>query len=753
MALLTEKKYSFAVEVLDRDTFGVVEFSGVEGLSQPYRFEVMLVSEDREVDFDRVMQSGACFTIHREEGRDCDFHGVLERFEQLHSVGDYTFYRATLVPKLQWLSHTCHNQVFLDKSVPEIVEAALKDGGLTALDYEFRLSGAYEKRRYVCQYGETHLGFISRWLEREGIYYFFEQGEGGEKIVFTDNAIGHSHGATLSYSPPSGLDDERRGECVQTFTCRRNPLPKSVKVKDYNYRKPALEMVGNAEVDGRGRGEVYYYGEHFRTPEEGNRIARVRAEELLCRKEEYTGESTVPDIQSGYLFDLRDHYRGSFNQKYLPFEVNHDGSQTRYLLDGVLKGLSDREQRVYYRNRFKAIPASVQYRPQRAEDGPRISGTLHGHVDAAGSGQYAELDEHGRYKVRMSFDESGRKDGKASAWVRMAQPYAGSDHGMHFPLHKGTEVLLSFLDGNPDRPIIQGAVTNPDTPSQVTSADQTMSKITTAGGNKIHMEDEEGRQRILLLSPSGNTWVRLGSHNDPDDPPSDEEIEKHEEITEEEDGYKISTEDRYVLKVGNGKMEIVLGTESKMVIGNVFQVTGGGAEEFVAGANLDLTANWNADFKLATGLEFAGWIHRLGEEEVTLNLTHEALTIGANKAEVHGDHTTVNGTVSEITGNRSRVDGDVTDVTGDDCGVAGNVTKVTGDHTFLDGSVTRVDGNKTLLVGNASRVTGEKTRVSGAVSEVNTDKVRINGDVQEITAGTIRVSSDQVDLHDFEEDV
>ncbi|MEW6670036.1 MAG: type VI secretion system tip protein VgrG, partial [Thermodesulfobacteriota bacterium] len=264
----------------------------------------------------------------------------------------------------------------------------------------------------------------------------------------------------------------------------------------------------------QGRGEAYYYGDHIRTPEEGERLAKIRAESLLCRREVFQGEGAVPYIAPGFTFDLKEHYRSTFNQGYLVTEVSHEGNQEGYLVSGL--SLDDQtEKEVFYGNTFTAIPANVQYRPERLTPRPRICGAITAKIDAAGSGQYAELDEHGRYKVVVPFDTSGRKDGKASTWIRMATPYAGSDHGMHFPLHKGTEVLLTFEEGDPDRPVIASAVPNPENPSPVNSANQTKSVITTASGNKIHMEDQAGSERILMHSPNQESFIRIGAHNDP----------------------------------------------------------------------------------------------------------------------------------------------------------------------------------------------------------------------------------------------
>ena len=198
------------------------------------------------------------------------WRGILLSFEQLNEVNGLAFYRAHLVPRLTWLSFTRHNQVFLNKSVPEIIEGCLKDGGLTGADFAMRLQGSYDPIEYVCQYSESHLNFVSRWCEREGIYYFFEQTDQGEKVIFTDTQISHmplTRGDTITYSPPSGLEAFHEREIVRSFHCRVNLTPQSVLLKDYNYRKPSLDVSGSADVDARGRGQVYSYGDHIRTPE------------------------------------------------------------------------------------------------------------------------------------------------------------------------------------------------------------------------------------------------------------------------------------------------------------------------------------------------------------------------------------------------------------------------------------------------------------------------------------------------------
>ncbi|MCP3941793.1 MAG: type VI secretion system tip protein VgrG [Desulfobacteraceae bacterium] len=483
MSLLTEQKFSFISKGIDTKTFTVVSFKGFEAISKPYEFEIFLVSEVGDIDPLKVLHNPAVFTIHRAEKEDVDFNGILILFEETREVNGYFFFKAVLAPKFWWLGLTHHNQVFLNMTSPQIMTRTLKDGGLfQGIDFKFDLNTkiSYLSLEYVCQYDESHFNFLSRWAEREGIYYFFEQTSTGEKVVFTDTKIEHKDlalGKDLIYDPPSGLDALHTDEVIKVFTCKHGMLPQKIYLKDYNYLKPSQSIEGSAVVDEKGRGENYIYGEHFDSTEEGNRLAQIRAEALLCRKTIFQGESSVPFIAPGYTFDLKKHYKKAYNRKYLVTEVSHVGHQAGYLIANVSSVLPARDEEMSYANSFTAIYSNQQFRPEHLAKRIKISGTINAKIDAESSGEYAELDEYGRYKVVMPFDRSGRPNGKASAWFRMVQPYAGQNKGMHFPLNKGTEVLLTFIDGHPDRPVIAGAVPNPETASPVTSGTQTAAII------------------------------------------------------------------------------------------------------------------------------------------------------------------------------------------------------------------------------------------------------------------------------------
>jgi len=510
---IKQRKFRFVSSALKAETFEVISFTGSEGLSKLYRFEILLVSDNPELDLEKVIYSRGTLTILRTAGN-IDFHGILISFEQLLSVNGQSQYRAILAPFLWRLTLTHHNQVFLESTVPQIIESALKDGGLSSLNYEFRLIKDYPEREYVCMYNESHFSFITRWMEREGIYFYFEQDAGSEKLIITDTGLVHpvmKEGEKMVFTPVSGLDDKSREEVIKTMICAQKALPAQVMLKDYNYRKPSLELSAVHQVSERGSGDVYIYGEHFSTPEEGANLAKVRAEELKCRAKVFHGESLIPYLRPGYTFVLTEHFRKDFNVRYITTDIEHSGNQAFFFSAGLGQTLSEREVAPYYRNSFAAILTDTQFRPERVTEKPRISGTVNAHIDASGSGQYAELDDKGRYKVRLPFDLSDKQGGKASSWCRMAQPYAGSNHGMHFPLHKGTEVLLTFIDGDPDRPIIAAAVTNPLTPSPVTDDNHTTNIIHSAAGNRMEMEDEDGSERVRFSTPHMNTFLHMGA--------------------------------------------------------------------------------------------------------------------------------------------------------------------------------------------------------------------------------------------------
>jgi type VI secretion system secreted protein VgrG len=250
--------------------------------------------------------------------------------------------------------------------------------------------------------------------------------------------------------------------------------PERVVLEDYNWRTPTVAPEGEAAADAvTGYGTQRRYGDHIKDANEGARMAQVRAEELAVTREVYAGRSTLRALAPGDRFELRGYPIGDLDQEYVVTEIEQSSGVDA---DG-------------YAHRFGAIPYAVPYRPARATPKPRIEGFMHARVDGVTPGMAAPLDEQGRYKVVMPYDAFGTPGGNASRWIRMAQASSGMDYGMHFPLHIGIEIAVMHLGGDPDRPVIAGAIPNPDTASPVTVADATKSRIKTKSGILIEFED------------------------------------------------------------------------------------------------------------------------------------------------------------------------------------------------------------------------------------------------------------------------
>jgi type VI secretion system secreted protein VgrG len=517
------RRFSFQCEELGSSTaLEVVSFEGEEAMAGLYRFELLLVSPDNDIDERKLVGQQGVFRLNDgvAGGQDTCYSGVVESFEQMHQITGWTFYKAVLVPRLWRLGQYYLTEVYLDKTPLELLDLIMEGAGLTHNEYDLRLANKDEfpKRKFIFQFQESYLDFLSRWCERLGIYWWFEDSHGIETAVFGNNVRSHDNQVLqLAYQRAGELDALVTGKRrVQSFNLTVQSLPKRITVMDYYYKRASLKIKGSAPVDERGIGEVTYYGLHINTNEAAQALATIRAEGLICRSRQFIGESTATGLRCGFFMELTGHHRASFNQQYLLTRVSHHGAQSGMLLDGLgVPTADDRPCRDFYQASFCAIPADVQFRPEIIHPWPCIDGNLTAYIDAEGSGEYAELNQYGEYKVQLPYDITEKSADKASAWIRMATPYAGDGYGMHFPLHKGTEVLLSFHNGNPDDPVITGAVHNSLNANVVTDENQTQSVIQTAGGNSLEFHDTEGEQGVHFFSPTVNTRFSMGAPTPP----------------------------------------------------------------------------------------------------------------------------------------------------------------------------------------------------------------------------------------------
>ncbi|MGC3029264.1 type VI secretion system Vgr family protein [Burkholderia sp. DN3021] len=506
-------RFTFVSEAYDATTFDVVDMSGRDAISQPYRFELTLVSKQPQIDFAKMLSRAATLTIlppYGEAGTTC-YSGVLAEFEQLKDIRGFTVYRATLVPRLWQLSLYKISDVYLnEQTIPDIVKQVLRTASFGSRDYRLRYGSGYRKRSFVCQYDESHLDFVSRWMEKEGLYYYFEHDGKRETLAIVDDRRhqpGPAADLALRYLPVDEFDTGAESDRVQAFACRATPLPREVVLRDFNHRKAELSLEVREHVSRDGIGQRVSSDEHFHTKDEGRRYAKLRAEALVCDGRRFAGEATAAGLRAGRFIALEGHYRADFDGRYLVTAVTHRGSQARLLFPDLDKPFGATPDVPVYRTEFDALPAGVQYRPPRTTPKPRAAGVVSAIVDGEGGGKLAELDEHGQYKVRFPFAHTAHPANKGSARIRMATPYAGSDRGMHLPLVKRTEVKIAFEGGDPDRPVIIGAVPNSSHRSVVTRRNPAAHRILTEH-NQLYMKDGSGAA-TWLHAP--NNHIGLGS--------------------------------------------------------------------------------------------------------------------------------------------------------------------------------------------------------------------------------------------------
>jgi len=496
------QKLDFTVDGQAADAFAVFAMIGREAISELFRFEVDLVADDPDIALDSIAGKDATLTITRLD-QTRRVHGMLQSIELVAATPQSQYvYKAVLVPRLQRLALTRQNQIH-GTTAPVSVREVLNDelsasnlkgaaasavaGRLGMNDFELRLTHAYPKRDYIVQFDESDFAFLSRLCEHYGIFYFFTHDSGRDVVVFGDSRVAFPQSGgpgSIAYRPASGLANAAAAN-VFRFSGRATQVPAQVCLRDYNYRIPNLSLEVDETVDPNGHGVVVEFGAHFRTPQEGRDLARVRAQELLSRKQVFEGASDSVHMVAGGVFDLTDHFRSGFNAGYLLTWVEHEATQA---LPGIAE-FAGPDHQTAYRNRFECLPKSVEFRPARRTPKPRMAGLSNATVDASGAGQRAEIDSTGRYKIRQQFDQRGEGDGQASRYMRKAEAYGGANTGMHFPLLKGTEVILACVNGDPDRPIIVGAMQNDQYPSVVNSRSSTKNRMRTTSGSLFEIDD------------------------------------------------------------------------------------------------------------------------------------------------------------------------------------------------------------------------------------------------------------------------
>ncbi|WP_191487609.1 type VI secretion system Vgr family protein [Pseudomonas sp. FEN] len=520
------------------ETLWVQQWQGEEQLSQPYRFEVRLATINPLFDDEALLGNRAVLTLSDALGQPHPYQGMVTEVDYLDADSLYYYYRVVLEPRFVQLRHFRFSEIWLDKSLPELIRDVLKLADLdvegpgingvpgSAYDFDIRLPLADDpltQATFTCQFEETSFAFISRLLEYFGVYYFFEQGPDGEALVLCgDRRYQPQLPSLLTYRrQDSELDVGRVLAVARTFERKLVRQAAGVTLQDFSASNAQLKLEVNASVATASLGAeasteqqeavssspVFVggqglYGEHFGSLEQGQWLANRRAQAIGCRQREFHGAGRATGLRAGYPMLLVGHPRPLFNAGYQVIEVHHEGYQP---LPGL--GAEGEGPGQGINTRFIALPGDVQFRAPCVTPRPYVQGVLSAVVDGDEDTGRPLLNEHGCYKVSFPFIRGEKNATRGSAWLRMATLSSGSSHGMNFPLLKGTEVLVSFLGGDPDRPVITGSVPNSENPNVVTGDNAAQSGLSTPGGHLFAMEDSPSGPMMKMGASTGCSFT------------------------------------------------------------------------------------------------------------------------------------------------------------------------------------------------------------------------------------------------------
>lgn len=497
-----EADYTFKAGSYTGDKLRIVRFFGHEGISEPYQFSLDLASTDGEVDFDKIIGEQALFTIHGPKGKR-HIHGLVSLFEQTGREGKLTLYRAEVVPSI-WLLSRRHNcRVFQNQNIPDIIKGVLTDGGIPSDQFRFSLKRSYKPRDYCVQYRESDLSFITRLMEQYGMFYFFEHASDKHVMVIGDDPVVNvpiPEPAKVIYHPPgtAGVSDQ---EHIYEYRYNQEIRSGAFRLKDYDFKKPRLNLEAEEKTKGDGRFEIYDFPGEYQAADEGKDLAKVRLEEVQATRQIGSGQSDCRRLIPGYRFTLDQYYRSELNREYLLVRLSQSGSQPQTLGAEAAGGGGNG---VIYQNQFECIPSATPFRPSRITPKPLIPGPQTAIV-VGPKGEEIYTDEHCRVKVQFHWDREGKNDEKSSCWIRVSQLWAGSGWGAMFIPRIGQEVIVEFMEGDPDQPIITGRVYNGDNiPPYELPAEKTKSTIKSnsskggGGSNEFRFEDAKDSEEIYL---------------------------------------------------------------------------------------------------------------------------------------------------------------------------------------------------------------------------------------------------------------
>jgi type VI secretion system secreted protein VgrG len=548
------------------DALLIQGLEGHEGISTLYRYYLDTIAENTTaVPFDKLLGQKILVSLELPGGKDFRFfHGICSRVARGNRSEVFTQYQLEIVPEFWLLTKKSQSRIFQKRTVPDILKKVLE-----GLNVTFQITGSYQPRVYCVQYQETDYNFACRLMEEEGILYFFTHSADGHKMVVSDQLSSHSspevwNGSQIIYGSTEG--QHRDKDRILSFSKAQEIRSGKITFFDHSFELPHKhldvqqvilgetsvgEVTHKLKVGPTEQLEIYEhpggYAKRFdEKPDsirpDGERLAKLRMQLEECNALVIEGEGVCRQFTSGHTFGLVHHWTD--NGKYLLVSVSHSCRQHL-----VYRSSDEYGEGLEYSNRFTCIPAAIPFRPPRTAIKPVIHGSQTA-VVVGPPGEEIHTDKYGRIKVQFHWDRDGRGDAESSAWVRMATGWAGKRWGMLTIPRIGHEVVVDFMEGDPDRPIVVGSVYNADhtqaypLPGEKTkSYVKSFSSLGGGGFNELRFEDKKGKEQIFIHA------------------------ERNEDVRIKNDRYETIGANQHLIAGGN-QMEMVKGDKHLTVKGD-----------------------------------------------------------------------------------------------------------------------------------------------------------------------------------------
>ncbi len=642
------------------ETLLLYRLTGSEKLSCLFEYELELLSDSNSIDLSTLLGNSITVSLQLNQGGPRSFNGLVTKVSQAGMLGHLYLYRATMQPKPWLLTRAGDCKVMpANTAVPDIVKSILGKHGYT--DVTTQLSATYQPREYCVQYRETDFNFISRLMEEEGIYYFFRHTDSSHTMVLCDSMTAHDAmpgDSTIGYFTETSYANVP--EHIDEWHLNQEIRPGSYTLNDFDFTAPTANLINNfplAAAHPQAGMEIYDYPGSYTQATGGSSYAQIRMEEQRAEFERITAAGNVRGLATGSKFTLADFPRSDQNAEYLVVSTRLQIQNNGFSSFGIVD--ADSEE---FRCGYEVISSNFTFRPSRVSPMPVIQGVQTAIV-VGESGDEITTDEYGRVKVQFHWDRLGTNDENSSCWIRVAQIWAGKGWGGLFIPRIGQEVIVDFLEGNPDRPIIIGAVYNADQTSPITLPDNKtqsgiMSRSSTGGSsdnfNQIRFEDKKGSEEIFIQAEKdfnvvveNNQTLKVGSpQSDSGNGNQTVDIYNNRTVTLEQgdDQLTVSTGDKTVeVSKGNEALTVDQGNQTVTVSqGNRTINVNNGTIAETAGQSITLTVGQNS-----IAMDTSSITLTVGQSSIKMDATSITLSAmnisieGKTQAELKGLATTV----------------------------------------------------------------------------------------------------------------